>query len=139
MPGTFVQRKFPVGTFDPRSENTGERKVPEPLLVLSLVLQCIRACSLVPDLVLHVKYFFITFLILICAIYLVKIQIIIICSSLREIAPSLCLRTECAAGRCDLLTVMFEQTRDDDFVDLRFTSFIPSHFSLFGDNAYTVD
>ena len=58
MPGTFVQRKFPVGTFDPRSENTGERKVPEPLLVLSLVLQCIRACSLVPDLVLHVKYFF---------------------------------------------------------------------------------
>jgi len=33
------ERMFPVGTFAPRSENTGERKVPEPtLFLLSLTL-----------------------------------------------------------------------------------------------------
>jgi len=32
VPGNFhsLERKFLVGTFAPRSENTGERKVPEP-------------------------------------------------------------------------------------------------------------
>ena len=34
VPGNFHsrERKFPVGTFAPRSKNTGERKVPEPLI-----------------------------------------------------------------------------------------------------------
>ena len=36
VPGNFRfrERMFPVGTFAPRSENTGERKVPEPGIVL---------------------------------------------------------------------------------------------------------
>ena len=41
LPGTRVgnfrsrKQKFPVGTFAPRSENTGERKVPEPFQATS--------------------------------------------------------------------------------------------------------